>query len=399
MLYRYRAIDAAGQRIGGRLEAGNPLDLEMRLKHMALELIDCRPVNRHHPLFFGSMPRPELINFCFHVEQLTRAGVPLLDGLHDLRDSLEPGRLRESVGGLIEGINGGQTLAQAMAAQAGTFTPVCVNLIAAGESCGQLPETLNSLGESLRWEDELAAHSKKLLIYPSLVAGIVLVTTLFLMLYLVPQLKPFVQSMGQTLPLQTQALFRISDLLAKYWQLLLFTPVLPALAWQAIRHSNPLAGLHLDRLKLRLPVLGNIIKKIILARFANTFALLYAAGIPILDALRTTQNIVGNRALRQALEEAEQNIRDGRNVAGAFLDTGIFPPLVIRMLRVGENTGRLDNALLNVSYFYNRDVREAVGKAQAMIEPLLTVVMGLLLGWIMLAVIAPIYDVISRIRP
>jgi len=399
MLYQYRAINEAGQRIGGRQEAGNPLDLEMRLKRMALELIDCRPVKRPRPLFRAAIPRPELINFCFHLEQLSRAGVPLLDGLQDLRDSLPPGRLRESIASLIEGIAGGQTLSQAMAAQAAVFNPVFISLVEAGESCGQLPETLASLGEGLRWEDELVAHSKKLLIYPSLVAGIVLATTFFLMLYLVPQLKPFVKNMGQALPLQTRALFFISDLLADYWLAWLLAPVLPVLAWQAVRRYNPLARLHFDRLKLRLPIVGDILKKIILARLASTFALLYAAGIPILDAIRTTQNIVGNRALRQALEQVERGIREGHNVAGAFLDTGIFPPLVIRMLRIGESTGRLDSALHNVSYFYNRDVREAVGKAQAMIEPLLTVVMGILLGWIMLAVIAPIYDVISKIRP
>lgn len=399
MLYQYRAINEAGQRIGGRQEAGNPLDLEMRLKRMALELIDCRAVKRPRPLFRAAIPRPELINFCFHLEQLSRAGVPLLDGLQDLRDSLPPGRLRESIASLIEGIAGGQTLSQAMAAQAAVFNPVFISLVEAGESCGQLPETLASLGEGLRWEDELVAHSKKLLIYPSLVAGIVLATTFFLMLYLVPQLKPFVKNMGQALPLQTRALFFISDLLADYWLAWLLAPVLPVLAWQAVQRYNPLARLHFDRLKLRLPIVGDILKKIILARLASTFALLYAAGIPILDAIRTTQNIVGNRALRQALEQVERGIREGRNVAGAFLDTGIFPPLVIRMLRIGESTGRLDSALHNVSYFYNRDVREAVGKAQAMIEPLLTVVMGILLGWIMLAVIAPIYDVISKIRP
>lgn len=399
MLYQYRAINERGQRISGRQEAGNPLDLEMRLKRMALELIDCRPVKQPRPLFRSAIPRPELINFCFHLEQLSRAGVPLLDGLQDLHDSLPPGRLRESIASLIEGITGGQTLSQAMAAQAAVFNPVFISLVEAGESCGQLPETLASLGEGLRWEDELVAHSKKLLIYPSLVAGIVLATTCFLMLYLVPQLKPFVKNMGQTLPLQTRALFFISDLLADYWLAWLLAPVLPVLAWQAVRRYNPLARLHFDRLKLRLPIIGDILKKIILARLASTFALLYAAGIPILDAIRTTQNIVGNRALRQALEQVERGIREGRNVAGAFLDTGIFPPLVIRMLRIGESTGHLDSALHNVSYFYNRDVREAVGKAQAMIEPLLTVVMGILLGWIMLAVIAPIYDVISKIKP
>jgi len=398
MLFKYRAIDEAGRRSVGRQEAANALDLEMRLKRMALELIDCSPARARPALIRRGIARPELINFCFHLEQLTRAGVPLLDGLRDLRDSLEQAHWREIVSSLIERIEGGQTLSQAMAAQGGRFNQVFTNLVQAGESCGQLPETLASLGESLRWEDELAAHAKKLLIYPGLVATVIAATTLFLMIYLVPQLKPFVKNMGQTLPPQTRLLFFISELLVNYWPVFLLAPLLPVLAWQMLRRRTPNTRLYLDAAKLRLPLVGNILKKIILSRFANTFALLYAAGIPIQEAIRTTRDTLGNRAMSQAVAQAEQAIHEGHNVASAFFDTGLFPPLVIRMLRVGENTGRLDTALRNVSYFYNRDVRESVGKAQAMIEPILTVVMGLLLGWIMLAVIAPIYDVISRIK-
>ena len=145
-------------------------------------------------------------------------------------------------------------------------------------------------------------------------------------------------------------------------------------------------------------MIGPILQKIILSRFANTFAMLYASGIPILDSIRSTQDIVGNRVVSEALRKVEQSIGDGQNVASAFHDVGLFPPLVMRMLRVGENTGALDKALLNVSYFYNRDVKESVDKAQTLIEPMLTVFLGALLGWIMLSVLGPIYDVISKIK-
>ena len=193
-------------------------------------------------------------------------------------------------------------------------------------------------------------------------------------------------------------LFFISDLLVNYWFLFLLAPLLIFGGVYLFVHSNPIARLQMDDMKLRLPVIGPILKKIILSRFANTFAMLYASGIPILESIKTTQHIVGNLAVRKALERVEQSIREGRNVAGAFHDVGMFPPLVVRMLRVGENTGGLDKALLNVSYFYTRDVKESVGRAQAMIEPALTLFMGALLGWIMLSVIGPIYDVISKIK-
>jgi len=398
MLFDYKAVSAEGRMIYGRLDAINVVDLEMRLKRMDLDLVTGTPLAQR--VLFGGrkIPRPELINFCFHLEQLNRAGVPLLEGLTDLRDSIEHPRFREVIAGLIESIEGGQTMSQAMSAHPDVFSQVFVNLIRAGEDSGQLPGVLASLTESLKWEDELASHTKKLLMYPAFVAGIVLAATFFLMIYMVPQLKMFVKNMGQTLPVHTQLLFFISDLLVDYWYVFLLLPVIAVIAGQFILRRNPLARLRLDGIKLRLPVLGPILKKIILSRFANTFAMLYASGIPILESIRTTQQIVGNRAVRQALQQVEQSIREGRNVASAFHDVGMFPPLVVRMLRVGENTGGLDKALLNVSYFYTRDVKESVSRAQTLIEPMLTLFMGALLGWIMLSVIGPIYDIISKIK-
>jgi type IV pilus assembly protein PilC len=398
MIYDYKAVSPEGRMVFGRLDAINVVDLEMRLKRMELDLVTGRPIDRGR--LFGSrqVPRRELINFCFHLDQLARAGVPILDGLADLRDSIEAPRFREVIAGLIEGIEGGQTLSLAMADHPDVFSQVFVSLIRAGEATGQLPDVLHSLSESLKWEDELASQTKKLLMYPAFVATIVLAATAFLMIYMVPQLKQFVKNMGQVLPPQTKALFFVSDLLVAWWWLFLLLPLLAVVATAATLRTNPLARLRFDALKLSLPLVGPILRKIILARFANTFAMLYAAGIPILESIRTTQDIVGNLLVRKALEQVEHSIREGQNIAGAFRDAALFPPLVVRMLRVGENTGGLDRALLNVAYFYNRDVRESVGKAQTLIEPMLTLFMGALLGWIMLSVIGPIYDVISKIK-
>jgi type IV pilus assembly protein PilC len=398
MLFDYKAVSLEGRMVFGRLDAINTVDLEMRLKRMELDLVSGKAVEPSKRFGARKISRRQLINFCFHLDQLTRSGVAILEGLADLRDSIESPRFRGVIAGMIERIEGGQTLSQSMASYPNVFSRIFVNLIHAGESSGQLPEVLSNLTESLKWEDELTSHSKKLLLYPTFVATIVLGATFFLMIYLVPQLKIFVKNMGQELPMQTRLLFFISDLLANYWALFIIFPIIVGVAIQLILRNNPLARFRLDTIKLGLPIIGPILKKIILSRFANTFAMLYAAGIPVLEAIRTTQDIVGNRVVQQALRQVEQLIREGQNIAGAFHDVGLFPPLVVRMLRVGETTGGLDKALLNVSYFYNRDVKESVDRAQTLIEPLLTVVMGALLGWVMLSVLGPIYDVISKLK-
>ena len=380
-LYNYRAIDAGGRKLSGRIDALNLVDLEMRLKRMEIDLIDGQPVSNHTLFGAGAIPRREIIHFCFHLEMLVRAGVPILEGLTDLRDTLENPRFREVVASLIESIEGGQKLSEAMAGQPKVFSKVFISLIRAGEATGRLPEVLKSLTDSLKWEDELASHTKKLLMYPAFVGTVVISATFFLMIYMVPQLKHFV-----------------SDLLVAYWYLVLLLPVVIVLTGKAMLHTNPLARERFDGIKLKLPLVGDIMRKIILSRFTNTFALLYASGIPIIESIRTTQDVVGNLVVRRALERVEQLIGEGMNVTMAFHSIGFFPPLVIRMLRVGESTGALDDALLNVSYFYNRDVKESVEKVQQLIEPMLTVVLGCLLGWIMLSVLGPVYDVISKIK-
>lgn len=397
MHFGYRAVSAEGRTVSGRIEANSLDDLEMRLKRLDLDLISGRPLSRRGG-FQRRISRRQLANFYFHLEQLSRSGVPLLDSLSDLRDSLGNSRFRAIVADLIERIEGGQTLSEGMSAHPRIFGPVQSNLVLAGETAGRLPEVLASLTESLKWEDELAAHARQILVYPAVVGAIVLAATFFLMAYLVPQLKQFVANMGQALPLQTRVLFLLSDLTVAYWPFALLAPAIALLAAQAVLRKNPLARLWMDGLKLQAPLIGVILRKIVLSRLARTFAMLYAAGIPILDAIRTTQGIVGNRVIRSALEGVEQAVREGRHLAGAFEDAALFPPLVVRMLRVGENTGNLDRALENVSYFYHRDVKEAVDKTQALVEPLLTLIMGCLIGWIMLSVIGPIYDIVSRIK-
>ncbi len=397
-VFQYKAVTADGQIAHGRIDALNVVDLEMRLKRMDLDLVTGEPIATR-ALFGGSkVPRRELITFCFHLEQLSRAGVPIIEGLSDLRDSIEHPRFREVIAGIIESIEGGQTLSEAMSSHRTVFDKVFVNLVRAGESTGRLPEVLRSIVESLKWEDELASHAKKVIMYPAFVGTIVMAATFFLMIYMVPQLKQFVKNMGQELPMQTKALFFVSDLLVAYWYVVVLLPIVAVAAGAFLLHHNPAARLRFDGIKLRLPIVGDIMRKIILSRFANTFALLYSSGIPILESIRTTQEVVGNRVIEEGLRRVEQLIGEGQNVTAAFHSIGLFPPLIIRMLKVGEGTGALDEALTNVSYFYNRDVRESVEKVQAMIEPMLTMLLGGMLGWIMLSVLGPVYDVISKIK-
>lgn len=397
-LYSYKAIDARGKSLMGQIEAINLIDLELRLQRMGLDLIVGGPARRRASIFKGAIGRPELINFCFHLEQLTAAGVPILESLTDLRDSVENPRFREVISGLIESIQGGQNLSSSMADYTDVFPVVFASLIRAGEETGRMSQVLKSLAENLKWEDELVAQAKKLMMYPAFVGSIVLMVTMFLMIYLVPQMIGFIKSTGQAIPLQTRVLIQVSGFFINYWWLVLAAPVVGVAGIRFALKRSPAFRYRFDDFRLRLPLLGPIQRKIILSRFASIFAMMYSAGITILDCIKSSEEIAGNLVIREGLERAGQQIAEGKSVSTAFQDVGLFPPLVIRMLRVGESSGKLDNALLNVSYFYNRDVKDAIGKVEVMIEPAMTVILGAILGWVMLSVLGPIYDSITKIK-
>lgn len=383
----------------GNLDATNEADLEQRLGKMAMDLIRADgTVERRASLGQRKIEKSDLINFCFHMEQLTRAGVPMLEGLSDLRDSLEHPRFKEIVANIIDEIEGGKNLSEALQEHPTIFDNLFVNLIRAGEASGELGQIFENLGATIKWQDELATTTKKLMTTPMFVGAVVVGVTIFLMVYLVPQLVGFIMSMGQELPIHTRALIATSNFMVNYWYVALGVPALIVIVIRTTIRLNEKARFLADGYKLKMPKIGPVLQKIILSRFANFFAMMYAAGIPILRCLEIAEGIIDNTVIRAALVQARQDIQEGEPLSQSFANTGLFPPLVVRMLKVGESTGGLDKSLLNISYFYDRDIKNSIDGVQALIQPVMTGFLGLLLGWVMMSVMGPVYDTISNIQ-
>ena len=392
----YKAMDNRGHMVQGQLDANNVSDLETRLERMGLDLIHYH-TKKPRNIRIGKVNRVELITFCFHMETLTRAGVPLIDGLSDFRDSLPQSRFREIISTLIESIEGGERLSEAMVHFPDTFNQVFTSLIRAGEESGKLSTIFHHLTETLKWQDELIARTKKLLMYPAFMGTVIIVVLFFLMLYLVPQLVTFIKNLGGELPFHTRALIFISSIFINYWHIILFIPFLLFVFLKIAMQVSMSVCLTVDHVKLKVWIIGPILEKIILARFSNFFGILYASGITILDGLKISKEFVGNRVIETALQDVIDNITDGVAITESFERVRLFPPLVLRMIKIGETTGELDTALSNVSYFYDREVKESIEKIQTMIEPIMIVTLGLLLGWIMVSVLLPIYDTITAV--
>lgn len=397
-IFAYRAVDAEGRLSTGNLDAANAIDLELRLKRLGLDLVTFQSVKKSRAARSRRITRAELITFCFHLSQLLKAGVTIIEALTDLRDTVDNPGFRQVLASLLEDIEGGLTLSDAMAHHGYCFDGVFVALVRAGEESGQLNVVLDELTENLKWQDEMASQAKKALVYPALVLVVIVGVVFVLMTVLVPQLAATFKTLVPKLPRETEALIAISNFFVKYWYLLLGIPLAASIAGWIVSRTNEKVQRALDGFALRVPVLGDLRQKIILARFSTFFAMLYRAGISVLDCIQICEKIVGNRVMEEGLQRVGRSISEGQGISQAFLATKLFPPLVLRMLRVGESTGGLDVALLNVSYFYNRQVRESISRMQQLLGPATTVVLGALVVAIMYAIFLPIYDVIAKIQ-
>jgi len=397
--YTYKAVDAKGKKVFGNLEANSLDDIEYRLDNQGFHFISARIKKQSLSMFSRrKITRRQLIVFFMYLEQMAEAGIPIIDTLIEMRNSESSGSLQKILNGLVDDISSGLTLSAAMQEHPSVFGQLIISLVRAGEQTGNMGAVFGELKSIITWQDEIIRKTKKLMTYPLFVGVIVFAVVCFLMIYLVPQLVSFIASMNQEIPLLTRALIVVSDIFVNYWLLIVLLPPTLFVVAKVVIKNSVKARYQFDRYKLSVPLFGEAMNKLMLSRFCKSFALLYNAGISVLDCLSISGDVVSNLYIEEELEEISRKISSGDSLYDAFSSAQMFPPLVLRMLHVGEQTGGLGESLIRISDFYSRDVSDLVDKIQVMIEPVMTLIMGLLLGWIMLAVLGPIYDIISRIQ-
>ena len=395
--FDYKAIDSKGRIGRGQLDALNLIDLEKRLQQEGLDLIVGSPSLQSRAIGIRQITRRDLIEFCFHIEQLLRAGVPLVDSIIDIRDTVDKPYFRKVLSGLVEGIEGGKTLSRTMSDYSSAFDPVFISLIRVGEETGNLPKVLGDLVESLKWQDELASQAKKLALYPAMLCLVMVGLVAFMMGYLVPKLEPFMQGFGSEMPVHTKLLITVSSLFVDYWYLIIGVPITLMIVGFILFRVSDTFHLSIDRIKISLPVIGGILKKIALTRFVSTLSLVYSSGLSVIQGVQMGSSVTGNLAISRALSLAIEFINNGDSLSASFEKAKLFPPLVLRMLKVGEAAGNLDESLNSVTYFYTRDVREAIEKMPTVIGTVLTIFIGAVMGWIMISVLGPVYETITNI--
>lgn len=395
--YRYTAIDPSGRYQRGCMDVLNEQALIEALQQQELELLTCK---LGRPLFWRQ-PRVNhavLIVFCVQMEQLLQAGVPLLQAVSELAQQSEHKGLQTSLHLLRRDLEAGKMLSQAFQAQANIFPLLFSQLVEAGERTGQLPEIFGHLTRTLKWQAELVAELRRGLTYPAVLFVMVAVAAYVMLTFLVPQMASFLQGLGQELPWSTRLLLTLSDGLMAYggW-FMLAVAVLVCMLSMVVRHSAR-AALILDHSLLKMPVLGRLLHQLVIAKLCRFLGLMYQTGIPLLQALEWCQPLLQQRVMALALAEVHQRVHAGESLTSSFKATHQFPSLMLRMLSVGETTGALDTMLLQLAAFYDREVQSQLQALLRLLEPALTISMGLMLLFLMAAVMLPVYDSFSSLR-
>ena len=397
--FKIRAVDCHGRFYRHYYEAENIADIEDQLTKAGMELIQYKHCSyKPLSLIYRRISRHNLMSFTMQLQQLLYAGIPVVEGIKDLRDALNECPMRDVLSALIASIEKGLSLSEAMKLHPHVFDKVYVTLVKVGEESGKLAEVFKRMSESLKWQDELISHTRKIAIYPAIVSLVVMGVVSFLMVFMVPQLVPFIEYSGGEIPAHTYALLATSEFIGNYGIYLAGFSLLILIAIKLTGESYYPVRLIIDRVKLNTYIIGPLLLKTSLARFANYFAMMYRAGLTVPDALMISEKLLANTVLEKSLREARRKIADGESLSGSFHSVNIFPRLVIRMIKLGESTGLLDDAMDNVSYFYNRDAKETIDKLEAMITPVLTIFLGMIMLWIMSALLGPIYEAISKIQ-
>lgn len=389
----YRAMNARGRTVKGSIAAANEMDLYQQLRAGGLELIDYRErrAQAGSSYFAPRVTLRDLIQLTMHLQQLLKAGVPVVEALADVRDATESPRLRDALVDVYQDVNEGQMLSAAFGKHKKVFPGTFESLIGAGEGTGNLTDAFDQLNKFLRWTEAMRTRIRKAVSYPALLSVVMLGLIFFMMTMVVPQVVEFLEFLGEDLPWTTRSLMAVSSFFVNYWWVLVLTPLVGFVAIRIGVKTSEDFAYKVDYYALQLPIIGPMLRKIGFSRFAHNFGAMFDSGVEILDGLESATKAVTNRALAEALGVVRDQVRGGNPLSMSLRVSGEFPPLIVRMVRIGEESGNLSEVLHYVSDFYDKEVDEAIDGMIAKLEPAMTFTMGLLMVWLAAAVFGPLY--------
>ncbi|MDZ7779123.1 MAG: type II secretion system F family protein [Gemmatimonadota bacterium] len=398
-VFSYSARPASGGDIQtGEIELESKDDVLAHLHRQKLIPVTVREKPKEISFSFGTgIKTRDIVIFTRQFATMINSGLPLVQSLDILAEQTENPALRKTIGEVLYDVESGNTLADAMGKHPRVFTELYVNMVAAGEAGGILDTILLRLATFLEKNDSLVRKIKGAMIYPAVIFSVAGAAVLILLIFVIPTFQRMFESAGIPLPIPTQIVIGMSQFLQSWWWAV-GVGVVAAIVGTRQFYKTDGGHLLIDRLLLAMPVLGDLQRKAAVARFTRTLGTLVSSGVSILEGLEITAKTAGNRVIHDAVMNSRASIAGGETIAGPLRESGVFPPMVVQMINVGEQTGGLDEMLSKIADFYDEEVDAAVDALLAAMEPIMIVVLGVVVGGMIVAMYLPIFDMINAVQ-
>jgi type IV pilus assembly protein PilC len=393
--FRYSAKDKGGRTVTGVVESPDERTLIDLLRKQDLVLVSIRQEKRREKVSFfvdfgGKVKLGELVLFSRQLATMIESCIPLVQSLEILTEQIEHHGFKAIVGTVKKDVSTGSSFHEALAKHPRVFSPLYVNMVKAGESSGALDDIMDRMATYLEKTDALIRKVRTALTYPAVVSFMAIAITLGMMMKIVPVFKQIFADFGGKLPVPTMILITVSDILVNYF--FMWAGVSVASLFLIVRYLRTEKGtVMLDQFKLNMPLFGVLFRKVAVSKFCRTLATLVKSGVPILTALEIVGKTAGNKIIERAVEKVRVSIREGENMTDPLLRSKVFPPLVVRMISVGEQTGELEKMLTKIADFYDDQIDNAVAGLTSVIEPLVIAFLGVLIGTIVVCMFMPIF--------
>ena len=395
-IFVYTGRTRGGQTITGEMEAGdrNAVVARLRSQQVIATAVRSKPKDITIPGFGEKVTDRDIVVFTRQFATMIDAGLPLVQCLEILASQQDNKMLKKTLTEIRQAVEGGSTFAAALKQHPKVFSSLYANMVEAGEAGGILDTILNRLAQYMEKAMALKKKVKSAMIYPSTIVTVAVVVVIFLLVFVIPTFKAMFEGFGAALPLPTQIVLELSRLVQAYFLVGLGVVVAAVLGirWW---YGTPSGKINIDRFLLRLPVFGTLIRKVAVAKFTRTLGTLISSGVAILDGLEITARTAGNKVVEMAVLRTRASIAEGKTIAEPLRESGVFPPMVVQMIAVGEQTGALDAMLGKIADFYDEEVDTAVGNLTALLEPLLMVFLGVVIGGVVIAMYLPIFKLVT----
>ncbi|HHT9120797.1 MAG TPA: type II secretion system F family protein [Candidatus Hypogeohydataceae bacterium YC41] len=401
--YNYVALNDYGKRVKGILPAESEEDLALKLSHEGYYLLSASSMKASEkgnskPLFtWGRKIRPrEIITFTYHLSTVLSAGIPILQGLDDLVEQTSDPRFRRIITEIRNDVHGGRRLSEALMRHPEAFSELYVNILKAGEATGEIDKILHDLASFMEWQEEMKGNLKQAITYPIILLSAITLLVGYLFAFVLPKFTKILLDLKVPLPLPTIIVITVSDFMKSSWYFFLtgFAIIITTLK---VISRFPWGRMALDSFKLQIPVFGELIRKIALSRFSHFMALLFKAGIDILQSLSVVERVVGNEAIAKTIRNAREQVRIGRHLSEPLKKSKQFPPMVVRMVEIGEVSGELDKSLEKVSKYYDREIPATIKRVFAVLEPAMIICLASMVLLVALSIYLPLYSSLGRL--